>query len=282
MFFLQQFIDSKHKFVTIRSKPQMTLINTAIDHDSDSLVITIGHDTDKQVIVPIHPDQEWLDANTKEVTVDIWQYLTDGYAYTDPKIKSLFSDFYGEEVSLVMKGPDPRIAGGPGNLKRLGHEVIVNFPDVLPVQIASESSLAELNARLREKGESEITIERFRPNIIIKGGEPWSEDTWKTVRINGDSSLFTTLTGGNRAALDIDIVARCARCTVPNVNPDTAEKNAHEPWDLLVSYRRVDEGIKFKPCFGMLGCPRNEGHIEVGMRFEVLAETEDHNYKTGY
>ncbi|KAI1611644.1 MOSC N-terminal beta barrel domain-containing protein [Exophiala viscosa] len=276
------FIDSKHKFVTIRSKPQMTLINTAIDYESDSLVVTIGHDPDKQVRVPIHPDQAWLDANTKEVTVDIWEYITDGYAYNDPKIKSLFSDFFGEEVGFVMKGPEPRICSGNGDPKVLGRQETVNFPDVLPIQIASESSLAELNSRLKEKGESPITIERFRPNIIIKGGEPWSEDSWKTVRINGDSSLFTTLTGGNRGAIDIDVVARCARCTVPNVNPDTAEKNAHQPWDLLVSYRRVDEGIKFKPCFGMLCCPRNEGHVEIGMRFEVMDETQDHIYIKGF
>jgi len=276
------FIDTKHKFVTIRSKPQMTLINTAVDFDSDSLVITIGHDTNKQVKVPIHPDQTWLDENTKDVTVDIWEYITDAYAYTDPEIKALFSDFFGEEVSLVMKGPQPRICSGNGDPKRLGRQETVNFPDVLPVQIASESSLTELNSRLTERGEAEITIERFRPNIIIKGGEPWSEDEWKTVRINGDSSLFTTITGGNRNAIDIDVVARCARCTVPNVNPDTAEKNSHEPWDLLVSYRRVDEGIKFKPCFGMLCCPRNEGDIEVGMRFEVMEVTQAHRYIKGF
>ncbi|KAK7892923.1 hypothetical protein LTR67_007160 [Exophiala xenobiotica] len=276
------FVDSKHEFLTIRQKPQMTLINTAIDHDSDSLVITIGDEAGKQVKVPLRPQQAWLDANTKEVTVDIWEHLTDGYAYTDPKIKQLFADFFDEEASLVMKGPEPRICAGNGDPKVLGRQETVNFPDVLPVQIASESSLAELNARLKEKGEKEITIERFRPNIIIKGGEPWSEDSWKTVRINGDSSLLTTITGGNRDAMDIDVVARCARCTVPNVNPDTAEKHPHQPWDLLVSYRRVDEGIKFKPCFGMLCCPRNEGSVRVGMRFEVMGETHDHRYIKGF
>lgn len=260
----------------------MTLINTSIDHDSGSLVIRIGDDPEKQVTVPVHPDQKWLDTNTKLVSVDIWDHITDAYAYTDPKITTLFSEFFGEPANLVVKGPEPRVCRGNGDPSRLGRVEKVNFPDVPPVQIASESSLAELNARLRDRGESEITIERFRPNIIIKGGEPWSEDSWKTVRINGNSSLFTTITGGNRNALDLDVVARCARCTVPNVNPDTAEKNPHQPWDVLVSYRRIDEGIKFKPCFGMLCCPRNEGDVEVGMRFEVLEVTQDHKYAKGF
>ncbi|EXJ95195.1 hypothetical protein A1O1_00314 [Capronia coronata CBS 617.96] len=276
------FIDDDHKFITIRSKPQMTLINTSIDHDSDSLVIRIGDDATKLVKVPIHPDQEWLDTNTKLVSVDIWEHITDAYAYTDPKLKSMFSEFFGESVRLVVKGPEPRICRGNGDPMYLGREEKVNFPDVLPVLIASETSLAELNARLRELGQSEITIERFRPNIIIKGGEPWSEDSWKTVRFNGDSSLFTTITGGNRHAIDLDVVARCARCTVPNVNPDTAEKHPHQPWDLLVSYRRVDEGIKYKPCFGMLCCPRDEGDVEVGMRFEVTEVTQAHKYIKGF
>jgi len=260
----------------------MTLINTAIDHDSDQLIVTIGHDADKQVKVPIHPDQAWLDANTETLSVDIWEHITDAYAYTDASLQSVFTDFFGEEVRLVMKGPDPRICSGNGAPARLGRQETVNFPDVLPLQIASDSSLAELNSRLRERGERDITIEHFRPNIVVKGGKPWSEDEWKTVRINGDSSLFTTLTGGNRNAIDVDVVARCARCTVPNVNPETAEKNPHQPWDLLVSYRRVDEGIKFKPCFGMLCCPRNEGVVRIGMRFEVMEITHAHKYVKGF
>lgn len=260
----------------------MTLINTALDYDADSLVITIGHDKNKQIMVPMHPSQNWLDENTEKASVDIWEYITDAYAYTDSRMLSIFKEFFEEDVRLVMKGPEARICTGNGAPKLLGRTESVNFPDVLPVQIASESSLAELNSRLKDKGETEITIERFRPNIIIKGGEPWSEDSWKTVRINGDSSYWTTLTGGNLHAIDVDVVARCARCTVPNVNPDTAEKNAHQPWDVLVSYRRVDEGIKFKPCFGMLCCPRNDGEVQVGMRFEVLEKTDAHKYVKGF
>ncbi len=38
----------------------------------------------------------------------------------------------------------------------------------------------------------------------------------------------------------------------------------------------MDEGIKWKPCFGMLSCPRNEGAIAVGMKFEVIEMTEDY------
>ena len=50
----------------------------------------------------------------------------------------------------------------------------------------------------------------------------------------------------------------------------------------LVLGERVDEGMKYKPCFGMLSAPRNEGTIEVGMKLEVLEETSKHRYVTGF
>lgn len=272
--------DKKHEFITIRQKSQMTLIDTAISADGQVLTISI-RDTDKSVNIPARPTAEWLQANTKLQQVGIWRQQTDGYEYGED-INSVFTDFFGEKVSLIYKGPTPRICQGNGAAKFLGREENVNFPDVLPVQIASQSSLQELNSRLTAKGEEPLTIERFRPNIIIKGDVPWSEDSWKTVRINGSASLIGLITGANRDALDIDVVARCARCQVPNVNPDTAVKHKKEPWDTLMSYRRVDEGMKYKPCFGMLCCPRNEGEIAVGMRFEVLEMTDKHFYQTGF
>jgi uncharacterized protein len=272
--------DKKHEFITIRQKSQMTLIDTAISADGQELTISI-RDTDKSVIIPARPTAQWLQANTTLQQVEIWEHQTDGYEYND-EINSVFTDFFGDKVSLIYKGPTPRICQGNGAARFLGREESVNFPDVLPVQVASQSSLQELNSRLTQKGEDAITIERFRPNIIIKGDVPWSEDNWKTVRINGSPSLLGSITGGNRDALDLDVAARCARCQVPNVDPDSAVKHKKEPWDTLMSYRRVDEGIKYKPCFGMLCCPRNEGEIAIGMRFEVLEMTDKHFYQKGF
>lgn len=283
------FVDEENKFVTIRQKPQMTLVNTSIDHDKELLTVSIGDDTSKSISVPLYPTQDWLSQNAKPVTVNIWEYDTEAYMYTDPKIQELFREFIGEgkPVSLVMKDPhDERICQGNGAQEILGRKATVNFPDVLPLQIASESSLAELNSRLTGKGHEAITVERFRPNIIIKGGEPWSEDSWKTVRINGSTApganWLPSAVAGMTGAIDVDVAARCARCQVPNVDPDSAIKDKHEPWDTLMKYRRVDEGIKFKPCFGMLCVPRGEGTVEVGMRFEVLNTTEDHKYVKGF
>lgn len=263
-----------HEFLTIRQIPEMTLINTALSDDGASLRISITGVSDRTVEIPAYPDASWLAAHTTLAPVQVWDTRTDAHVY-GPEINGLFSEFLGRDVALVYKGPTPRVTQGNGDPRLLGRTQTVNFPDVHPVLIASEASITELNARLARNGTEPITIERFRPNIIIRGDMPWSEDSWKLVRIHGPSE------SGSRP-LDLDVVARCARCQVPNVDPDTAEKHKKQPWDTLMSYRRIDEGIKYKPCFGMLSAPRNEGDIEVGMTFEVLEETNSHRYIKGF
>lgn len=282
-----------NEFLTIRQIADMTRIGTGLSPDGTELIVEIPSPdnapngvgkTQKNpttIRIPSHPTPEWLEKNTTVAQVKIWDNDTDGYMYND-EINAPFSAFLGRPVALVYKGPTPRNLKGNGAPALLGRVQSTGFPDVFPVLIASDSSLSELNSRLVKKGVDPITIERFRPNIIVKGGIPWSEDSWKTVRIcNGESSSSgkSTSRGLN---LDLDIVARCARCQVPNVDPDTAVQHKKQPWDTLVSYRRVDEGIKWKPCFGMLSAPRAEGLVKVGMRLEVLEETDKHRYITGF
>ncbi|PLB55415.1 MOSC-domain-containing protein [Aspergillus steynii IBT 23096] len=277
------FVDAKtNEFLTIRQIPQMTLINTALDTadetspdadgDTDTLVLSITG-VQGTVRIPAYPSPSWLAAHTTLAQVKIWDTVTDGHVY-GAAVNDLFSSFLARDVCLVYKGPTPRVLQGNGDPRLLGRTQSTNFPDVHPVLIASEASIAELNGRLQESGADPITIERFRPNIIIRGSTPWTEDSWKLVRISGASSSSSSLV--------IDVVARCARCQVPNVNPDTADKHKTQPWNTLMKYRRIDEGITYKPCFGMLSAPRNEGAIEVGMKFEVLEETRNHRYVKGF
>ncbi|KAL1966913.1 hypothetical protein VTN77DRAFT_3657 [Rasamsonia byssochlamydoides] len=278
------FVDAKtREFLTIRQIPQMTLINTGLSEDGQSLLVRVSDGVDGQdkkvISIPAHPTDEWLAANTTLATVKIWDIETDGYLY-GPEVNDPFSTFLQQDVCLVYKGPTPRVLRGNGDPRVLGRTQSTFFPDVHPVLIGSEASLAELNARLAKKGVDPITIERFRPNIIVRGNVPWAEDTWKLVRFSQKNEKRKQTQ--TQKPLDVDIVARCTRCQVPNVEPSTAQKHPSEPWDTLMSYRRVDEGMKYKPCFGMLGAPRNEGEIEVGMKVEVLAETSLHRYVKGF
>jgi uncharacterized protein YcbX len=271
---------SDRKFLTIRSNPSMTLIDTnIITKDTQShLEITI-HGTDSRVVIPAFPTKEWLSVNTTVTTVEIWEQDTDAYQYSD-EINSLFTSFFKQDVALVYKGPQPRNIHVNGRAELYGKAQEHYFADVMSLQIASEASLNDLNARLAKiPGTDSLTVERFRPNIVVRGRDdkPWEEDSWKRIRITTNlpdrEMLFK---------LDLDVVARCARCQVPNVNPDTAEKHPKQPWDELMKFRRVDQGggAKWKPCFGMLCVPKNEGVVQVGATLEVLETTDKHLYNT--
>jgi hypothetical protein len=44
----------------------------------------------------------------------------------------------------------------------------------------------------------------------------------------------------------------------------------------MMEYRVIDNGMKTKPCFGMLSVPRTEGDISVGMHIVVTETTGKH------
>ena len=271
---------SDRKFMTIRSNPAMTLIDTnIITQDKQSQLEITVHGTEARVVIPAFPTQEWLAANTTLSEVEIWEEKTDAYEYSE-EINATFTKFFEQDVALVYKGPQHRNINVNGRAELYGKAQEHHFADVMSLQIASEASLKDLNNRLAKiPGADPLTVERFRPNIIVKGRDdhPWEEDTWKRVRIT------TTLPDREMLfKLDLDVVARCARCQVPNVNPDTAEKHPKQPWDELMKFRRVDKGgpAKWKPCFGMLCVPKNEGIVMIGSTLDVLETTDKHLYNT--
>lgn len=284
------FIDrSDMKFMTIRTDSSMTLIDTGITEPTSGdfkgqQMLEIGiHGTDGRVTIPAWPTRDWLEKNCELETVEIWEKETDGWVY-GPEINKIFCDFFKKDVALVYKGPTPRMVAVNGRKELYGKDTPHMFADVMSLQIANEASIKDLNKHLSGKQvdpaiDGDLTIERFRPNIIVRGRDdkPWEEDTWKRIRI------ITSLPEEEAIyKIDLDVVARCARCQVPNVDPDTADKHPKEPWDELMKFRRVDKGgvARYKPCFGMLCLPKNEGKVKVGATLEVLETTNKHLYNT--
>jgi uncharacterized protein YcbX len=275
------------KFLTIRNLAKMTLIRPAYDAETDSLTVTApapdSIDEKLQFEIPAHPTPQWLAKNTSVVSATVWSTETPAYCYST-RLTAPFNKFFGKEVRLVYKppfsdSPRPLVSNGAKNI--LGREASTCFPDLMPILVASEKSIDELSSRLKAAEGLTIPITRFRPNIIVRGNQPWEEDSWKTLRIRPSPGSSRHKYRGHGLALDV--TQRCARCHVPNVDSETAEEHKRQPWDTLMKYRRVDEGIKFKPCFGMLCVPRgNGGDIEVGMQLEITQVTKNHRYVPGF
>jgi uncharacterized protein YcbX len=156
-----------------------------------------------------------------------------------------FSDWLGTPVRLV------HIADG---YKRIVNEQYAvheddhtGFADGYPILLASEEGLQDLNSRL----ESPVPMNRFRPNLVVRGCEPFAEDTWNRIRI-GD--------------VELAVVKPCARCEVTTIDKETLERSK-EPLKTLGKYRKQKLGA----IFGQNVIPLNEGRIQAGMTVEVMS-----------
>jgi len=109
----------------------------------------------------------------------------------------------------------------------------VSFADGYPLLITTEESLANLNERLAVQGKPPVAMERFRPNIVLKGTDtPFAEDHWTTFEVNGGR---------------FDIVKPCARCAITTVDPETGVVvDTKEPLTTLATFRRgANGGVMF-------------------------------------
>jgi uncharacterized protein YcbX len=80
-----------------------------------------------------------------------------------------FSDFLDTQCSLVyMPEETVRLA----NPDYAPAETRVSFADAYPFLLLSEESLADLNGRMAKP----LPMNRFRPNLVFSGGEPFEED----------------------------------------------------------------------------------------------------------
>jgi uncharacterized protein YcbX len=101
----------------------------------------------------------------------------------------------------------------------------ITFSDDFPLHLISEASLDDLNNRLS----LQVGVERFRPNLVVKGNPPFSEDEWQKFRIG--NVLFEN-------------ISACERCMMINVDQQSGIKTT-EPLRTLAGYRRTEKHILF-------------------------------------
>lgn len=126
------------------------------------------------------------------------------------------------------------------------------FADGFPFLICNQSSLDELNAEIQQQGTETVSMNRFRPNIVISGLEAYDEDY--VISLEGNGHYFAKL-------------KNCTRCPMPNVDPITANVGT-QPGLALVKTRRTNEGILFGINAALYQADER-GWIEVGQVLQV-------------
>jgi uncharacterized protein YcbX len=108
------------------------------------------------------------------------------------------------------------------------------FADGYPLLLIGQSSLDDLNLRLRAAGRPALPMDRFRPNLVVADLEAFEEDY--------TASLST-------GAAEIRPVKPCARCPIPAIDQATGIPGP-DPLDILQTYRanpKLDGAV----CMGM-------------------------------
>jgi uncharacterized protein YcbX len=204
-------VDEHNTFLTQRQYPQMALLRVEIRPEG-LRVFTSGK---PDLLVPYKPQ------TTEELRVTVWDDTCMAIAVS-AEADRWFSEATGFPCRLVympqrsIRPVDERYARGDDH---------VSFADAYPFLLIGEASLNDLNARLAEP----VPMNRFRPNFVVSGAEPFAEDGWHGLRIG--NSLFYA-------------VKPCARCVLITIDQTTAARG-REPLQTLAGYRSANNKVYF-------------------------------------
>ncbi len=216
-------VDQHGDLVTQRELPRMALIQPTL-RASDLVLRAPG-------MLALHLQ---LDAVEGECRVRVWDDTVDAFDMGDLAAQ-WFSDFLGQPLRLARFDPDvQRLASAEWTGAIAARTA---FSDQFPLLVLSTASLAELNRRLIAAGHEAVTMQRFRPNIVIDGIED----------AHGEDFIDTLTIESADGPVVLKLVKPCSRCTIPDVDPVTATQG-HSVADTMSAYRanaRVGGALAF-------------------------------------
>ena len=235
-------VDSENRFLTQREHPQMALLQPTINNNE----LRITHKINNHSFV--------IYLNTPPVggrgAVTIWDDICEAEFVSD-EADRWFSAMLGLQCRLVYMPDDTqRIV----DQRYAPENSVTSFSDAYPFLIIGQASLDDLNNRLAEP----LPMNRFRPNIVFTGGEPYDEDLYGRFTI-GDINFYG--------------VKLCARCVLTTIDQETAKKGK-EPLKKLASYRFKNNKI----LFGQNLIHEGDGEITIGDELIVLTKHNEERF----
>lgn len=177
--------------------------------------------------------------------VTVWDSPVNA-AVADEAVNDVLSDWLDRPVKLVHMDALAHRAEGED---WAGQPAPVGFADGFPVLVTTTGSLADLNRTLVAKGQEPVGMDRFRTNILVSCDDPWEEDFWEAIEING---------------VVFDFVKPCARCIMTTQDQMTGERIGGNPIQGLAEKRMSADRRVPGVLFGWNAVPRGEGEIRLG------------------
>ncbi|MGB0907479.1 MAG: MOSC domain-containing protein [Maricaulaceae bacterium] len=228
-------VDSSGTFLSLRSHPKMALIHTRLS--GGELTLDMGG---KTIPVTLTPRRE---------TVTVWRDQVDA-RLADDTVNAALSDFLGEELRLaVMDDQSQR----PIEADWASGQV--SLADAYPILITNTASLAALSGTAGR----DLSMDQFRPNIVLDTDQPWGEDGWRSLCIG---------------EIIFDFIKPCTRCVVTTLDTKTGQVAHPETMEAMVKTRRSGDPRVKGVLFGWNAVPRSGGMLNVGDKAEVLEAGE--------
>ena len=117
----------------------------------------------------------------------------------------------------------------------------ITYTDAAPILLTSEASLRDLNNRMTLP----VGMNRFRPNIVVNGSNPFEEDDWTSLKIG---------------TCEFEISHHCPRCVLTTIDPSHPEEGiSKEPLKTLSTFRKSGNKVNF----GLYLIPKKMGIIRL-------------------
>ncbi|XP_027356558.1 molybdenum cofactor sulfurase isoform X2 [Abrus precatorius] len=225
--------------LTQKKVPEMCYISTSIDLSLGMLYVESPCCKEK---LQIRLESDVYDGAI--VDVELYGQRYKAYSYNS-EIDAWFSEAVGKPCTLLRysnSNQDSVLNKINGAARCRDTKNKLNFANEGQFLLVSEESVSDLNKRLSsnvQNGTSramvQVSASRFRPNLVVSGGQPYAEDGWRYIRIG--NKYFNSLGG-------------CNRCQMINLALNAGQvQKSNEPLATLASYRRVKQG---KILFGIL------------------------------
>lgn len=205
-------VNAAGRFMHMRDYPQMARVEAKI-RPFGIVVRTDG-------LPPLDVARPGADGSESGLThVRLWRRSAPVIPVSD-EADDWFTRALGVRCRLMAFVPEANALNVPS------YEVHSSLQDATPFHLTSEDSLADLNGRMA----SPIPMNRFRPNLVVRGAPAYAEDAWKMISIGG-----TTLRW----------IKPCTRCVATTTDQQTGERMGREPLATLARYRRVGLAVVF-------------------------------------
>lgn len=224
--------DPRGNFISQRQFSSLALIETSIVDDK----LVVRTPTQEPLELPLRPE------GPPDRPVQVWGRNSNA-VFAGQTAADYFSTYFGASCELVFM---PENQGGDVDPDFAKNGEKVSFADGFPYLLTSEESLDGVNARLADG----VPMNRFRPNIVVRGAPAWAEDAWTNFSIGG--VVFHS-------------AKPCARCQVISIDQATGAQGK-DPLATLATFRSRSN----KVYFGWNLLVEGDGVIRVGDRMTML------------